>query len=130
VVRNLDEGLTFFTEVLGFEAIPDRRGDLIPSGDILTRRFGIDANSVGRYAFVRLADFVIELLEWTAPDQNAIPPLNSDVGGRHLAINVVDVPAAVARLQSTAGVTVREANDNGYIYCETPLGLEIQLIPV
>lgn len=129
VVRNLNEGISFFTEVLGFDAILERRGDLLPAGDVLSRRFGIDPGAVGKYAFVRLGNTVIELLEWTAPDQNTTPPLNSDLGGRHLAINVTDIPAAIRLLESVEGVTVREPNDAGFIYCETPLGLEIQLIP-
>ena len=129
VVRDLDEGLSFFTEVLGFEAILERRGDLLPAGDVLRRRFGIEPDASGRYAFVRLGASLIELLEWQAPDQNATPPLNSDLGGRHLALTVSDMDAAVEQLKSAPGVTVREANDAGYRYCETPLGLEIQLIP-
>jgi catechol 2,3-dioxygenase-like lactoylglutathione lyase family enzyme len=129
VVRDLDEGLRFFIDVLGFEAITDRRGALAPDGDVMTRRFGIDPGASGRYAFLRLGDATIELLAWSAPGQNTIPPLNSDVGGRHLAITVSDMAAAVERLRSVPGVTVREPNDAGYVYCATPLGLEIQLIP-
>lgn len=129
VVTNLAEGLQFFTEILGFSAIEGRAGQLAPSGDILTRRFGIDANASGNYAFVRLGDSVIELLEWSAPGQNLTSPLNSDIGGRHLALTVSDIPAAVAKLQAVPGVVVREANDMGYIYCATPIGLEVQLIP-
>jgi catechol 2,3-dioxygenase-like lactoylglutathione lyase family enzyme len=130
VVRNLEEGKQFFTEVLGFELVVDRTGVLSPNGDQLTRRFGVDANAEGRFAFFRLAGGLIELLEWTAPNRNETAPLNSDLGGRHLALSVSDMDAAVARLRAAEGVIVREPNDAGYIYCSTPLGLEIQLIPV
>ena len=131
VVKNLDEGARFFTDVLGFEAVTTRTGELTPSGDdTLTRRFGVDAAAHGRFAFFRLGDTFIELLEWSAPGRNETVPLNSDLAGRHLAISVTDVDAALARLKSFEGVTVREPNEAGYIYCATPLGLEIQLIPV
>jgi catechol 2,3-dioxygenase-like lactoylglutathione lyase family enzyme len=130
VVRNLDEGKQFFTEVLGFEVVPDRKGTLVSNGDQQTRRFGVDANAEGRFAFFRLGDNLIELLEWTAPNRNEAAPLNSDLGGRHLALSVSDIEAAIGRLRAVPGVTVREPNDAGYVYCSTPLGLEIQLIPV
>jgi catechol 2,3-dioxygenase-like lactoylglutathione lyase family enzyme len=128
VVRDIEEGLRFFTEVLGFEAVEGRRGEVLPKDDLLTRRFGVDASASGKWAFLRLDDDFVELLEWSAPNRNEAPPLNSDLGGRHIALTVSDMDAAVARLKA-AGVTVREPNDAGYIYCATPLGLEIQLIP-
>jgi len=130
VVRNLDEGARFFTDVLGFEPVPERTGRLVPNGDTLTRRFGVDANADGRFAFFRHGNALIELLEWTAPGRKDTAPLNSDLGGRHLAISVSDIDSAIERLKAIPGVTVREPNDAGYIYCATPLGLEIQLIPV
>ena len=130
VVSDLDAGLAFFIDVLGFEAIVGRSGNLSPLNDIQTRRFGVHPEASGRYAFVRLGDSVIELLQWDAPDQNRTAPLNSDLGGRHLAINVSNMPAALDRLRQIAGVSVREPNDAGFVYCATPLGLEIQLIPV
>ena len=130
VVRDLDAGARFFTEVLGFEAVEERKGTLTPDGDLMTRRFGCDANAKGRFAFFRLGNSSIELLEWSAPGRNESAPLNSDLGGRHLALSVSDLPAALDRLRAVDGVTIREPNDAGYIYCATPLGLEIQLIPV
>ncbi|MDQ2683930.1 MAG: VOC family protein, partial [Chloroflexota bacterium] len=120
VVRDLEEGLRFFTEVLGFERIQGRAGSLQPDGDVQTRRFGIPADASGNYAFVRLGDAVIELLEWSAPDRNVTPPLNSDLGGRHLAITVADMDAAIGKLSGVSGVVVREPNAMGYVYCQTP----------
>ena len=130
VIRNLEAGKRFFTEVLGFEAVADRAGTLSPNGDQLTRRFGVDANAEGHFAFFRLGGNLIELLEWTAPNRYDVAPLNSDLGGRHLALSVSDMNAAVERLRAVEGVKVREPNDAGYVYCSTPLGLELQLIPV
>jgi catechol 2,3-dioxygenase-like lactoylglutathione lyase family enzyme len=129
VVRNLDQGARFFTDVLGFDAVTERTGNLVPNTDIMSRRFGVDDSATGRYAFFRLGDTAVELLEWNAPDRNDSAPLNSDLGGRHLAISVTDMDAAITRLKAVPGVTVREPNEAGYVYCATPLGLEIQLIP-
>ena len=128
VVRDIEEGLHFFTEVLGFELVEGRRGDVPPRDDLQTRRFGVPAEASGKWAFLRIGDSLVELLEWSAPGRDETTPLNSDLGGRHLALTVSDMDAAVARLKA-AGATVREPNDTGYIYCATPLGLEVQLIP-
>jgi catechol 2,3-dioxygenase-like lactoylglutathione lyase family enzyme len=130
VVADLERALTFFTDLLGFTAIEGRSGSIEPDGDALTRRFGIHPDASGRYAFVQMGDAVIELLAWTAPDQNIVAPLNSDRGGRHLAISVTDMASAVERLRKVEGVDVREPNDMGYVYCATPFGLELQLIPI
>ena len=46
VVTNLDAAITFFTETLGFKAIPERRGNLVPSGDTHARRFGVHAEAI------------------------------------------------------------------------------------
>lgn len=130
VVSDLEKALGFFTEVLGFTRIEGRAGSIAPEGDALVRRFGIDANAFGNYAFVQLGDSVIELLAWSAPNQNQTPPLNSDWGGRHLALSVPDMAAALSLLRGITGVHVREPNNMGYVYCKTSFGLEIQLIPV
>jgi len=129
VVRNLEEGTRFFLDVLGFELVPDRKGTLTPNGDSLTRLFGVPAEASGRFQFFQLGGAVIELLEWTAPGQNTDQPLNSDLAARHLALSVSDMDASLERLRGVPGVTVRDANDRGFRYCSTPLGLEIQLIP-
>ncbi len=128
VVRDIEAGLAFFTDVLGFERVEGRRGDAPPQDDLLTRRFGVPADAFGKWAFLRLGDTLVELLEWSAPGRNETTPLNSDLGGRHIALTVTDMDAAVAKLKG-AGATVREPNDAGFIYCATPLGLEVQLIP-
>jgi catechol 2,3-dioxygenase-like lactoylglutathione lyase family enzyme len=51
VVRDLDEGIRFFVDVLGFEIVADRKGTLSPNGDMLTRLFGVPAEASGRYQF-------------------------------------------------------------------------------
>jgi catechol 2,3-dioxygenase-like lactoylglutathione lyase family enzyme len=130
VVRDLDEGIRFFVDVLGFEIVADRKGTLSPNGDMLTRLFGVPAEASGRYQFFQLGGTVIELLEWSAPGQNTDQPLSSDLSARHLALSVSDMDAALDRLGRVPGVSIREANDRGFRYCTTPLGLDIQLIPI
>jgi catechol 2,3-dioxygenase-like lactoylglutathione lyase family enzyme len=98
-------------------------------GDLMTARFGVDARAVGRYAFFDGGSIAIELLEWTAPHRNGDAPINSDQGGRHLALRVDNMAAALERLAASPGVAIRQPNDAGFIYVRTPFGLEIQLLP-
>jgi catechol 2,3-dioxygenase-like lactoylglutathione lyase family enzyme len=131
VVSDLEQAITFATEVLGFELVPDRAGSLgDPNGDLMARRLGVPARATGNFRFVRTADATIEFLQWSAPDQNTTTARNSDRAGRHLAIRVNDMTAALERIGAFPGVEIREPNERGYIYVKTPFGLEVQLIPV
>lgn len=131
VVSDLDLAIQFATEVLGFQLVPERAGSLGDSdGDLMSRRFGVPARATGNFRFVRAGEAPIEFLQWSAPDQNTGAARNCDVAGRHLAIKVTDIPAALERIGAFPGVEIREPNDRGYIYVKTPFGLEVQLIPV
>jgi glyoxylase I family protein len=131
VVTDLDQAIAFAVDILGFELVPERAGFLRDdSGDLMTRRFGVPAPATAEFRFVRAGDAPIEFLAWSAPDQMSTPARNCDVAGRHLAVNVTDMPAALERIRTVAGVEIREPNERGYIYVRTPFGLEVQLIPV
>lgn len=129
VVSDLEAASAFFTDVLGFEAVPRRGVSSDPDGDGMIGGFGVHPRAISRFAFFRLGEATVELLEWDAPDQNRIQPRNSDHGGRHLALMVADLDAAIARLRQVPGVTVRERSDRGFVYVATPFGLELQLLP-
>lgn len=129
VVTDLTAAVRFFVEVLGF-AEANRAGVLRDDAtDRMTRLFGVHPRAIGRYEFLRIGDGLVELLAWTAPDQNPALPTNADLGGRHLALSVTDIDDLLPRLAAQPGVTVRERNDLGFYYIATPFGLEIQLVP-
>lgn len=130
VVNDLDAASAFFVDVLGFEALPRKGSTSDPGGQRMTDWFGVDADAVSTWAFFRLGDDVVELMQYTAPDQNQSSPRNSDVGGRHLALSTPNFDAAIARLKDQPGVTVRAKTEAGFVYVETPFGLEIQVSPV
>jgi catechol 2,3-dioxygenase-like lactoylglutathione lyase family enzyme len=130
VVNDLAAASAFFVDVLGFDALPRKGSTSDPGGQRMTDWFGVDPTAESRWAFFRLGDDVVELMEWTAPDQNQTAPRNSDVGGRHLAISTPDLDAAIARVKDQPGVTVRAKTESGFVYISTPFGLEIQISPV
>lgn len=128
VVSDLAAASAFFVDVLGFEALPRKGATSDPNGR-MADWFGVDRAAESRWAFFSLGGSVIELMEWSAPDQNTTTPRNSDVGGRHLALSTSNFDEAVARVKAQPGVTVRDKTDSGFSYISTPFGLEIQLMP-
>ena len=129
VVPNLEQAVEFFTRVLGFELISLDDQPLEFSDDRLARWYGVHPRATARFAFVRYGRATVEFTEWNTPDQNMAVPSNSDLGGRHFAIAVTDVDAAMAYLQAQPGVTVFEKSVWNFVYFTTPWGMTLQIVP-
>jgi glyoxylase I family protein len=116
-VPDLDQAITFFTEVLGFT--------------LLERAGGLRAGT--RVALLDFAGRHIELLQFRPTDQAGPAPGLEDHWGCHLALTIDDLDAAVAYLRAQAGVQLVRAPDqlrNGRrrVFFLTPWGATIQLI--
>lgn len=127
VVPDVAQAVDFFTRVLGFELI-SLDDPIEYSDDQLAHWYGVHPCASARFAFVRYGRDTIELTEWRTPDQNTIAPSNSDVGGRHFAIAVTDVDAAMAYLQAQPGVTVLEKSIWNFVYFVTAWGMTLQVV--
>ena len=106
-VPDLAQAVDFFTQVLGgqivFYAGPFEDRD----GNWMTTNLEVDRNASLRFAMVRLgADTNVELFQYEVDHQPTLPAKNSDVSGRHIAIYVDDLDAAVSYLRGVDGVTV------------------------
>jgi len=137
-VPDLYQAVEFFTDVVGAELVyvldPVQDSD----GDWMTRQLGVAADARAHIAMLRLGPVTnLELFEYTAPDQRRSLPRNSDWGGHHLAIHVIDVDAAVAYLRTRPGVQVLgepQTVDDGpiagdrWVYFRTPWGMQMELI--
>jgi catechol 2,3-dioxygenase-like lactoylglutathione lyase family enzyme len=128
VVSDLAQATEFFTTVLNGHFV---RGGEISSanGDDVVGLLGVDPDDSCRFAFIGFGDRTFELLEWTGPDRNVEIAGNSDAGGRHLAVKVDDLDAAVALVKAWPGTTLRSQSPRGFIYATLPFGLELQLMP-
>jgi glyoxylase I family protein len=89
-----------------------------------------------RNCFFRVGEqAILEVFEYRAPEQNAVPPRNSDVGGHHVALYVDDLDAAVAHLREH-GVrvlgepTVSSGAHEGqrWVYFLAPWGMQFELV--
>ncbi len=127
VVPNLEQAVAFFTQVLGFELVSLDEPIAFPD-DRFARWYHVHPRASARFAFVRYGRDTIELTEWHTPDQNTVVPSNSDVGGRHVAIAVTDVDAAMVYLQAQPGVTVFEKSVWNFVYFTTPWGMTLQVV--
>jgi catechol 2,3-dioxygenase-like lactoylglutathione lyase family enzyme len=136
-VPDLEEATRFFVDVLGAERFYDL-GPMAAEDDWMRTHLGVDPTArVERLRFLRLGTGLnLELFEYTAPDQRREPPLNSDVGGFHLALYVDDFEAALDYLRA-AGVDVmgeptrRTSGPSAgqtWIYFRTPWGLQLELV--
>jgi catechol 2,3-dioxygenase-like lactoylglutathione lyase family enzyme len=90
-VRNLDDALAFWVGVLGFAL--ERRFHL--DGELAEGVTGVTSATID-VAVVSLGEQSVELLQYLSPPNRMIVrPEPCDVGSVHLALNVIDMDAAI-----------------------------------
>jgi catechol 2,3-dioxygenase-like lactoylglutathione lyase family enzyme len=137
-VPKLQDGIDFFTKVLGCQYIYTAGPFADPKGKWMETNLGVDAGASTTLAMVRCGPSQnIELFEYSAKDQVNTPLKNSDVGGFHLAFYVTDLKQAVAYLKTVPGVQVLgeptpvSGQPNGgetFVYFKTPWGANMELL--
>ncbi|OOM73402.1 VOC family protein [Clostridium sp. BL-8] len=128
-VPDIEEAVDFFVKVLGFELLNRPPALEFKEDDRLTRYFGVHPRSVVRgAAFLQYGGRKIELVEWSAPDQQDVVLKPSDVGSSHLALTVSDLNVTIDYLKCQQGVQIREYCPFGFVYFTTPWGMEIQVL--
>lgn len=133
VVRNLDEAVRFFVEVVGAELLfrssaaagleSKEEASLGTTVSVAFLRFGPNLN--------------LELLQFTGPDNMKSPPRVSENGAVHIAIWVDDVTRAANDLRTQPGVEIvgevgkpSTGADKGatWIYARTAFGVHLELV--
>jgi catechol 2,3-dioxygenase-like lactoylglutathione lyase family enzyme len=138
-VPDLEEAIAFFTYVLGCELLYQAGPYQQPGSDWMPAHLNVHPEARVRLAVLRCGPVNnIELVAFTAPDQQAVSPKVSDWGGRHLAFCVTDMEAAVAYLEAQPGVRVLAPIDHPTDgtaesgirtrYFTTPWGMYLELI--
>ena len=129
VVPNLDATVDFFTQWLGFELVSTHGPVSSPNDDRLTRTFAVPDRAVGRSAFLQQGGTQLEFVEWAVYGQGINPLRESTVPGCHIALRVDDLDATVALLkEGVPRMMFLEKSPDGYIFCFTPFGFQLQLI--
>lgn len=102
-VPDINEACDFLENVLGaktlYTAAKDFRHD---EDDWMEEHLRVHPRAVIReFRYLRLGNGTnLEVFEYEAPDQATTPPLNSDIGGHHLAFYVDDMDEAIAYLRA------------------------------
>ena len=136
-VPDIDQAVAFFVDVIGCEPFYEL-GPFQSDGDWMQTHLNVHPRAVmKKLRFLRCRNGAnFELFEYGSPDQNNVPPKNSDVGGHHLAFYVDDIDAAVAHLR-WSGVrvlgepTVRSAGPSAgqtWVYFLAPWGMQLELV--
>ena len=135
-VPNLEEAVQFFVTVLGWTLL--RRSAVSDRGEWMHTQVGAPPEASVRLAMLEADEHaLVELFEWQGPDLDGTRPRNCDAGGRHLAVRVDDLDAAVSALEAQPDVQllgepwrIVEGPSAGsrWIYARTSWGLDIELI--
>lgn len=137
-VPDLSEAIAFFGGVLGcaefYPLGPFSGGD----STWMTDHLNVDAKAtIPEMRLMRCGNGAnLEIFQYTAPDQDMTPPLNSDVGGHHIAFYTTDMEAAVSYLQENgvkvlgAPTTMAEGPSAGetWVYFLAPWGMQLELV--
>lgn len=136
-VPDLEAATRFFVDVLGCEQFYDL-GPFKFDDDWMERQLAVHPRTVmRRLRFFRCGHGPnIEVFEYEAPDQRTAPPLNSDIGGHHLAFYTDDFEATLQWLrdhdvQILGEPVVRDSGPSGgqtWVYFLAPWGLQMELV--
>ncbi len=136
-VPNLEEAVDFFVNVIGCEAFYEL-GPFSAEDDWMADQLNVHPRAeMRKLKFLRCKQGSnFEIFEYSCPDQNAVQPKNSDVGGHHLAFYVDDFDEALAYLKSKnvrilGEPVVRTEGPSGgqtWLYFLTPWGMQLELV--
>lgn len=136
-VPDIEMATAFFVDLLGAEALYDI-GPFESPDDWMAQHLAVHPRSrINKLRVLRVANGpVLELFEFTAPDQQTQVPRNSDVGGWHLAFYVEDMDQALAALKQhkveiqSGPVHMTEGPSAGmqWLYFKAPWGQQLELV--
>jgi len=135
-VPDLEEASRFLVDVLGCEYLYSL-GPFHDDGDWMSEHLGVHPRAtMPENRFFRFGgQAVFEVFRYTAPDQHASVPKNSDIGGHHIALYVDDLDTAVDYLRShrvtvLGDPTASKGPHEGqrWVYFLAPWGLQFELV--
>ena len=135
-VPDLEEARAFLVDVLGCEYLYSLGPFAHDDGDWMAEHLNVHPRTRMRNCFFRVGDqAVFEVFEYDAPERNAVPPRNSDVGGHHVALYVDDLDAAVGYLRERGVRVLGEPTASSgahegqrWVYFLAPWGMQFELV--
>jgi catechol 2,3-dioxygenase-like lactoylglutathione lyase family enzyme len=135
-VPDIEQAHSFFVDVIGCEFVY-KLGPWKKDDNWFTEHLNIDARSVLKELRFYRCNFGpnFEVFEFDAPYQHPTPPLNSDVGGHHIAFYVDDMDIAVSYLKEKGirvlgDPTASSGASEGqrWVYFLSPWGMQFELV--
>lgn len=137
-VPNLQEAVDFFVKVIGCDAAPFKLGPFKADDNWMQLHLNVNPRAeIGQFQFVRCGNGTnLEIFEYSSPDQNRMPPKNSDVGGHHLAFYVDDMDKAVGYFKANNVKMLGEpsvfkegpAAGLTWMYFLAPWGMQLEVV--
>ena len=136
-VPDIEEATRFLVDVIGCEYLYTLGPLQDSEGSWMADHLNVHPRAVARtIRFFRCgANPVIEVFEYSSPDQNMKPPRNSDVGGHHVALYVADLDAAVEYLHrhdvevlGPPTTSVGPHTGQRWVYFLAPWGAQFELV--
>jgi catechol 2,3-dioxygenase-like lactoylglutathione lyase family enzyme len=135
-VPDLEAARRFLIDVLGCEYMYSL-GPFERDGTWMAEHLNVAADArMERLHFFRCGGRAIfEVFQYSAPDQRATPPRNSDIGGHHVALYVDDLDAAVTYLRAHGVNVLGEptastgpSEGQRWVYFLSPWGMQFELV--
>jgi len=136
-VPDIEEATRFLVDILGCEYLYSLGPFQDADGTWMADHLNVHPRAVARSirVFRCGGNPILEVFEYSSPDQQARPPRNSDIGGHHVAFYVTDLDAAVAFLREhhvevLASPTTSTGPHTGqrWVYFLTPWGAQFELV--
>ena len=135
-VPDLEEATHFLVDVLGCEYMYPL-GPFKHEDDWMQEHLNVHPRAVmERLHFFKVGgSAILEVFQYSSPDQREIQPKNSDFGGNHIAFYVEDIDLAVEYLKSNEVQVLGEisASKNAsegqrWVYFLAPWGMQFELV--
>lgn len=135
-VPDLEQARQFLVEVMGCEYIYSL-GPFKHDDNWMQERLNVHPRAVMEqlHFFKVGGTAILEVFQYSAPDQREIQPRNSDIGGNHIAFYVEDLDVAVQYLRDQnvevlgeISVSKNASEGQRWIYFLAPWGMQFELV--
>ncbi len=138
-VPDLDEATHFLVDVLGCEYLYSLGpfGPFAEQDEWMREHLNCHPRAtMPENRFFRLdGRTIFEVFAYISPDQQQVPPRNSDIGGHHIALYVDDLDVAVEHLHSQGVKVLGEPTASKgahegqrWVYFLSPWGMQFELV--
>ena len=126
-VADIGRARQFYVEALGFEVW----FELQPPDDPSSQLLGLPKPLGLTCVYLRMGEFVLELLQFAGAETVAAPPrVMNERGLTHLSLSVDDIAETCKRVEDLGGTVLTDTDIGAAIFVRDPDGQLLELLPV